>query len=195
MDNETLKEAFRTRMKESPGIQLYEVVAHGALHLEPSHVQTVSFLFWLSYMVETELQTVLVESWMSATNNVDRKVLIDVTESLRHFVEKEFSIADSKRIFGIIDVFDPASLTSLYFTDKIILYQAIMGKSNRTEVLWDLKDIRNDISHNRINNLLYNGQSLHRRDVQESLLMAYLETFITHDLSRSPVWTSASKRI
>jgi len=56
-----------------------------------------------------------------------------------------------------------------------------------------LKDIRNNLSHNRIENLVYNDSPLAERSTKEKLLQDYFESGIDNDLSKSDIWNTFSE--
>jgi len=80
-----------------------------------------------------------------------------------------------------------------YFSDKIKIYEVMVGKTKHAELLHKLKDLRNDISHNRINELKYNNEDLFLRATKEKILIDYFETETEDDLSRSDIWNSLTE--
>jgi hypothetical protein len=79
-----------------------------------------------------------------------------------------------------------------YFIDKIKVLQAFYGSITRTEILWILNSLRNDISHNRIDGLAYKGKSLQERSAKEELLLDYFKTSDSVSILSSNFWKSLS---
>ncbi len=140
---------------------LVDTLSRGALKLEDDHINTVQFAFWLSYMAETDLNDVIKEAWEMATKNADPS-LIEVTKKVL-----QEGIRGEKEL-------DPENLK--YFSDKIKLYESFYGKDNRTKLFWKLNDIRNALSHNRLDKLTYNENNISDISVRRQLLKDYFET-------------------
>ncbi|MDO9230962.1 MAG: hypothetical protein Q7U36_00565 [bacterium] len=138
-----------------------ETISKGALKLNDNQIQTVSFIFWLCYMAENDLNDVLKQAWQLSTEITNP----EISESDQKILLKTFSKKDN---------FDINNLE--YFADKIKIHEA-MCDDNLTKLLWKLNELRNDISHNRINKLGYNGQSLFLREIKEKILFDYFELF------------------
>lgn len=171
MDIEELKKTIH----EGSDTQLNEAISKGALKLETSQIATVSFVFWLVYMAESDLNDVLRTSW-------------DATS--KFFTPEVNALAEKQLLDGVgggrkININQPE-----YFSDKIKIYEAMFGKTERARVLWKLNDIRNDLSHNRIDALSYNGQELAKRETKEKVLIDYFRTALDTNVSTSPFWTS-----
>lgn len=143
-------------MKEVSDEMFNETISKGALQLSDNQIQTISFVFWLCFMAEKDLKDVINQAWGLST--------LEVRESVQKILLKEFS---KKEDFNINNL--------EYFADKIRVHSVICN-DGLTKLLWKLNGLRNDISHNRIDKLEYNGQSLFLREVKEKILLDYFKT-------------------
>lgn len=141
--------------------QLAATISSGALQLNQEHVHSIHFVFWLIYMSESDLNDVLKESWESAIAGADETVVHEMIQTVNE------AIQGKKKI-------DPLNLE--YFSDKIKFYECFFGTDNRAKLFWKLNDIRNDLSHGRINALTYNGESLNELDTCKKLLKSYFDS-------------------
>jgi hypothetical protein len=141
--------------------KLAELIPFAALQLKAEQVQTVSFAFWLTYMAEKDLNDVMVSAWQSSMQITDTVLAKAVKDLLQVGIRGEKEI-------------DPENME--YFIDKIKVYESFYGKDNRTKLFYKLNDIRNDISHNRIDELTYNNASLYEVETKRLLLKKYFET-------------------
>ena len=178
----------------------------GALKFNSDQKNVVNFVFWLCYMTESDLDAVLKKAWelsssffppetvqiakkMIAENlkgyaeeKADIKKFIktlnlepDKNQKILDFVNKNYS---NKRVFnGVEDL--------PYFMDKIKVYELFYGGTKRTKLLYKINGIRNDLSHNRINDLKYNGKSLFLRTTKEELITDYFDSAFNNDKSKS----------
>ena len=169
---------LKKKIREGSEAQLNEAISKGGLKLTDSQIATVSFAFWLVYMAETDLNYALRKGWTlagsfssSEVNNLVEKQILDLIGGQRK-----------------VDLKDPE-----YFSDKIKIYEAFFGQTKRTKMLWKLNDIRNNISHNRIDELNYDGVDLAKRETKEKVLIDYFETALNSDFSASPIWTSLTE--
>lgn len=151
---------FEEKIKQCSDKTLSEVIAKGSLRLNDNQVETISFVFWLCFMAENDLNDILKSSWA--------KVISKHSPEIQEAVLEEFKrkISSKKEI-------DMNNLE--YFIEKIKIHEAAKGKNKFTKILWKLNDIRNDLSHNRIDKLEYNNKSLYLREVKEEILIDYFQ--------------------
>lgn len=170
-------ELLINRIKEISDQQINETISKGALKMTDEQIATVSFTFWLVYMAETDLNDVLTQAWKSAGSLFSEEVNKIANQMLQDMVGgTKVSMNDLE-----------------YFSDKIRVYGAMFGNTEHTKLLWKLKDIRNDLSHNRINDLKYEGQNLSSRKAKEDILIDYFKTLLEQDLSKSTFWNSLTE--
>ncbi len=169
---------FKQTIKTVSDDKLNETISKGALKLTDEQIATVSFVFWLVYMAEIDLKDILSKAW----NNSKQFFPTNVNQGAKGLLLK--MISDQKNI-------DIENLE--YFSDKIKIYEVMVGKTKHAELLHKLKDLRNDISHNRINELKYNNEDLFLRATKEKILIDYFETETEDDLSRSDIWNSLTE--
>lgn len=156
-----------------------EMFSKGALKLSDEQINTVSFCFWLVYMVETDLNEVIQEAWNIAVANESESMIEAVKKILQNGIRGEKEI-------------DPDNLE--YFVDKIKIYESFYGKDNRTILFWKLNTIRNNLFHNRIDILSYNDKNLSELDVKKELAMDYFRTAIEEkDWTQSSLYKSLSE--
>ena len=158
-------------MKSVPEAKINDAFV-AALQLSEEEKETVNFAFWLCYMTENDLERAIQEAWsLSAShftqevnelaekmfseelkgyrfNEIDESEFLDKYPHLSEKEKKEISNFIStnynqKRLF--------TSVTDIpYFSDKIKVQQAYFGNTDRTKLLWKINEIRNDLSHGRI---------------------------------------------
>lgn len=145
-------------MKEVSDEMFNETISKGALQLSDNQIQAVSFAFWLCYMAEKDLNDVIKQAWkLSVISHPE------ISEYVQKILLKTFSKKDN---------FDINNLE--YFADKIKIHEIIYN-DDLTKILWKLNNLRNNISHNRIDKLEYNGQSLFLRETKEKILLDYFK--------------------
>jgi hypothetical protein len=169
---------FKKIVNEADSERMTEIIPVAALELPVEQIETASFVFWLVYMAETDLNDVIVEAWKSAIEgSSDEEV-----QELKNIIN---TASESNRSL------DPMNLT--YFIDKVFLYQTLFGKDERTVILWQLHEMRNHISHNRIDQMQYLGNSLIDLDIRKQILIDYMESMLLEkDLTQSPLFKSLS---
>jgi hypothetical protein len=179
-------------------------ISKGHLKLSDDEIGTVSFLFWLCYSAEIDLDAAIKIPWEIISkstkpevvrlarermeqfvfgapksdiefNEILKKIPVDTADQIKRTIKENFDLKRKRGIDG---------LESL--TDKIAFYQAIFGENNVTKVLWEIKRIRNDISHNRIKELTYKDNNLYLRSTKEEILIDYLGATLNPDHSHSP---------
>jgi hypothetical protein len=169
-------EIFQGKIREVSDQKLNETISKGALKMSDEQIATTSFAFWLVYMAETDLNTALSEAWSSS-----KSLLPNAIEAAEKMLKE---MIPGKREVDINDL--------QYFSEKIKVYEALMGATERTKLLWKFNDIRNDLSHNRIDKLAYNDEVLSLRETKEKVLIDYFRTALNPDLSQSKVFNSLS---
>ncbi|MCK9439264.1 hypothetical protein M0Q39_04365 [Patescibacteria group bacterium] len=152
-------EILKKLIDESDENKLDNVVSDGVLNLTEKQKETVNFVFWFYYLVETDLNDVLINCWNSAIKNVDEFIR---EESVKIIKKKVFK--DENKDIDNLE----------YFRDKIKLYVFAKGESELSKILWKINDIRNDLSHNRIDKLEYKNRSLYLKETKKELLIDYL---------------------
>jgi len=169
--NQLIDEASEERMAE--------MFSKAALELSDEQINTVSFCFWLVYMAESDLNAAISESWGNATLDNTPEARAELLHVLQQFIPGKKEL-------------DPDNLE--YFNDKILLYEGLVGSDVRSQLFRKLKAIRNDISHNRIDTLTYNEQSLNLINVKKQLARDYFTTALAEkDLSKSPFLNSLNE--
>lgn len=170
-------EIFQTKIREVSDQKLNETIAKGALKMSDEQIATTSFAFWVVYMAETDLNTALSEAWSSS-----KSLLPYAVEEAEKMLKE---MIPGKREVDINDL--------QYFSEKIKVCEALMGATERTKLLWKFNDIRNDLSHNRIDKLAYDNEALSLRATKEKILIDYFKTALNPDLSQSKIFNSLSK--
>ena len=170
-------ELLKKAMREGSDQQLNETISKGALKMSDEQIATASFVFWLVYMAETDLNDTQVESWEKSGKSFPPEVKKMSEELLQKKIKRKISMGNPE-----------------YFSEKIKVFEALFGEKNeRTKLLWKLNDLRNDLSHNRINELKYDGQSLFLRKTKEKILFDYFDTSSNLDFHESAFWKSLSE--
>ncbi len=213
MNNEEAFNLLMEAMKDTPNERLDNTFI-GALNVSSEQVGVVNLAFWLVYMAETDLDDILKkgaehsDSIFSAEINTSaRKMIIDGIKGytkqdadLKTFIaglnvdeENKLKILgfinknyNEKRVSGGVDDMP-------YFIDKIKVYEFFFGKSERTKMLYKINDLRNALSHNKIDTLSYNSKSLFLRETKESLIRDYFETSYKEDGSKSQIWNALTE--
>jgi len=155
--------------------KINETFSVGALKLSPELIAAVSFTFWLVYMAETDLNNIISRAWSGAKSFFPYEVQIRAKEMLTEAIG-----GDKRKV-------DPDSLE--YFSDKIKMCGVLAGDSPYIKLLWKLNGLRNDLSHNRLDKLAYNGLALTTRDGKEAVILDYFRSNLSGpDPSESEFW-------
>lgn len=188
-------DAFKEIMKGVSDEKFNETFSKGMLKLTDEQINTIQSVFFLCYMAEKDLEEVLTRAWQVATPHFSPEVNAQAKETLKEMVFGKRDLKLDNALVGLSQEvitkikqavkqgyiekrdFDIEKLE--YFTDKIKIYEAMFGRNERTRLLWKINDIRNDISHNRIDQLTYNDEDLCLRETKEKLLTEYLRTSFT----------------
>jgi len=165
---------------ESDESRLNESISKGALKLDDKQIALVSFIFWLCYMAEVDLTKSIIGAWKMANTFYP---LDDATKTV---IKEKYNI-------------DVGKLTDEYlrekavFGEKINISEILFGETDLVLNLKDIKELRNDISHNRINDLVYKGESLFQKKTKIKLLMDYFRSNLNIHMSKSPIWSQLSE--
>ena len=143
--------------------RLVTTFSKGALGLTDQQIDTVSFVFWLVYMAETDLESIIKSAWSLAGSGFSD----DVRQRANKILQERYS---GSRIVDV-NKLD-------FFLTKIVVLESLYGKDVRVKMLYKLNDLRNDISHNRIDNLMYDGLALSERPAKEKIIIDYFETLM-----------------
>ena len=139
--------------------KLDNIIADGMLHLSDKQKNTVNYVFWFCYLVETDLNDILINCWNETIKNTDENTKNKVIKIIK---EKVFN-DENKNIDNLE-----------YFRDKIKFYVFAKGESDFSKLLWKINDIRNDLSHNKVDKLKYKNKSLYLKETKKDLLLDYL---------------------
>jgi hypothetical protein len=188
-------DTFTEMMKGVSDEKFNETFSKGMLQLTDEQTNTILSMFFLCYMAEKDLEEVLTTAWREASIHFSPEVNTQAKETLKEMVFGKRDLQLNQAMEGLSEEviakikqavrqgyiekrdFDIDSLE--YFSDKIKIYEAMFGENERTKLLWKINGIRNDISHNRINQLTYNKEDLMLRGTKEKLLVDYLRTSFT----------------
>jgi hypothetical protein len=131
-------------------------------------------------MAETDLSNALKNAWNLAKKYFSVGIHNEIQEILRNQIKKKKE-----------DNFDIENLP--YFIDKIKVYKIMLGKDKATKIFFKLNDLRNDISHNRIDNLQYDGVPLSKKETKVKVLTDYFEAVNEVDSDKSNFWQSLTE--
>jgi len=159
-------EAIRERLATFSDEDFSKFLAETMLGLSPHQIHTIQFAFWFCYIVEYELDKILQKSFKNMES-----VMGKTPKELLDFIKNKYKIKLEK-VNPDDPGHDPKNIT---FNDKIDIVEKIDGKSAHTEILREIKDLRNDISHLRIHNLAYKGENLLDNKVKERLVLNYVK--------------------
>lgn len=164
--------------------KLSQVISQGALKLDEDTTDTISFVFWICYMAENDLMDMEKKAWKItktvSPTSTDAEVL--------RIAKEEYDIPLHK-----IDPDDKDYVEqAIYFSDLIKIKEKLFGKTNFTKLLRKINDIRNDLSHGRINELKYNNESLFLRLTKEKLIIDYFTYILETNKDDSPIWQKLS---
>jgi len=155
--------------------KFYSLIPKGYLKLNDQQIETVSFVFWACHLAEIQMDTLIKQAWDLAEKTFSK----DETDTAQKFLDKKIKDKFSKRARNI----DIKNLE--YFGDKIKVINTLSGDTDYTNLLWTLKNLRDDISHTRINELQYKGKSLNNSKTQKALLIDYVKAMRSHKSQQS----------
>ncbi len=150
--------------------KLNSAVSKGALKLSDDQINTVSFVFWLCYLAERDIGFVISESWKKLAEMFG----VEAIKPAKKFLTEYVFGKDKEKDIENLD----------FLTEKIRVYQGCHGSNNVTKILWEINRLRNDVSHGRIDALIYAERSLLLREVKEKLLIDYMEAVNNPDHSK-----------
>jgi hypothetical protein len=164
-------ETLKQKIKNANNEELARIISDAALRLDKEQTDTVSFVFWLSFMTENDLDQVLCGAWKMA------KEYGPSSEEVIKIIKEKYSIDIAK-----IDPDDPDyNPTTVYFGDKIKIYEDMFGTNSNVELFRKIKGLRNDISHGRIDGLKYEGLDLKTKEGKQKILIDYFGTTTKRD--------------
>lgn len=167
-------------IKSLPDKKLSQIIFHDALKLNNNTTDTISFVFWICFMAEQDLKDIEYEALRIAKIAYPK----GADEEVLKIIKEEYGIQLHK-----IDPDDKNhSEQNIYFGDLIKIKEKLFGKTNFIKLLWKLNDIRNNLSHGRINSLQYNNESLFQRLTKEKLLIDYFTFATKSNIDNSPIW-------
>lgn len=190
--------------KDASEERLNNAISKGALHLSDEQVDTVSFVFWLCYLAERDLEAVIKNPLAQLEKTTLPEIL---AETKRKINELAFGKNESLSLEDCLKDISPevaekirATIKEryqekrtvnidnlLYFADKIKLYEGLFGHNNVASVLWKINDVRKDLSHLRVDELTYEGASFSLRNTKEKAFGDYLTAVGNPDTSKSPL--------
>ncbi len=178
-------------------------VIKGALKLSDEEIDTLMFVFGLCHLAERDLGSVLTEPWKKLEQAFPVEQVSRAKHLLNDFLSREkegeptledvlegLDPAHAARIREVIVArYRPKKLLNVdsleSFGEKIRAYTTIFSKNNVSEILWELKTLRDDISHGRIKELKYKGVSLMERSAKQQILTDYFSAIDNPDHSKS----------
>ena len=180
MDNsDLLKQLINSADEE----KINEIIPRSALRLDEGIIKTVDFIFWLSYMTEKDLDSVLTEAWKatkqygsSGNPSLDNKTFDYIKNKYRIKLEK---IDPDSPNYSPIDV---------TFGDRIKIFEDIFGDCDHLKFLKEIKGLRNNISHLRVYELKYSNEDLSLISTKKKLLIDYFETMTNKELPDGKIW-------
>lgn len=171
---------LKKMLSESTDLKLNHVISRGILKLNEDQIQTASFVFWLCYMAEKDLNDILKESWLISKEKSCPNP--EVEKGVWKLLNSKIS-GDRELNIDNLD----------YFSDKIKIHRVLIGDNERTKIYWKLNDIRNALSHNKLDQLDYLGQSLYLRETKEKILYDYFYALSVDNLGHSKIWNELSE--
>ena len=151
-------ELLKNLIAKNPEEKLNEIIPEAILNIPNNKKDTISFIFWFCYMVETELNDVLTNSWKKVIRESESE-----TQEASIKIIKENVFKDSDKDIDNLE----------YFKDKIKLYIFAKGENSFSKFLWIVNGIRNDLSHNRVDSLKYKEKNLFLKETKAELLIDY----------------------
>lgn len=196
-------EQVKEMLKSVPDKKLNEAITKGVLKLSDEEIDTLMFVFGLCYMAERDMGAVLIEPWNKLAKVFPAEHVARAKQILNDFLSRErdgeptlddvLEELEPELAEGIRTVvlarYRPKKLLDIdnleTFGEKIRAYTTIFSKNNVADLLWKLKELRDDISHGRIKELQYDGVSLMERSAKEKILSDYLSAVNNPDHSKS----------
>lgn len=183
--------------------KLNYAIAKGALKLNQNQIETIVFLFFLCYLSERDIETPLKKVW-DKMPGVPSEIILRAKELMNEYLsdketkgllledilKKEVSSEIATKIRQAVkESYNEKPILNIdnlsTFGEKIKAYEKMFAKNNVTAILWKIKLIRDDMSHGRINELKYEGQSLLLRETKVKILADYMDAVSNPDHSKS----------
>lgn len=176
-------ELLKQKINSASNEELARIISDAALRLNKEQTDTVSFVFWLSFMTEQDLDQVLCEAWKMA------KEYGPSGEEVIRIIKEKHGIDITK-----IDPDDPDyDPTTVYFGDRIKIYEDMFGTNSHVKLFHKIKGLRNDISHGRIDRLKYEGLDLKIKEGKQKILVDYFKTMTKRDSGEPLLFQQMSK--
>ncbi len=175
----------------------------GGLKLTDEQISTLEFVFGLCYMAERDLGDVLAKPWEVLPEKYPPEVLRRAKEVINDFLNKQINktqeleaalagigIENANQIRRVIKGrYNKKPLMNIdylfTFGEKIFYYEQMYFENNVVIVLRKIKAIRNNLSHVKIDELTYDGESLMLRKTKEKILGDYFDAVSNADVSKS----------
>ncbi|MDD2807374.1 MAG: hypothetical protein PHW95_02560 [Patescibacteria group bacterium] len=167
-DSEKFKEAMKS-MPDNSIDDFTKNIVKFLLKFNDEQINTVSFVFWLVYVAELKLDEFRIHAWEVAEKDSSEDIIDRAKQMLTDKINLDRSVINNPR----------------YFSEKIKFFEGVIGKNDFVEILYILRDLRNDISHLRIDNLKYKELSLYTREAKENLIIDFVESARNCNASKS----------
>jgi len=170
MDYQDKIEKLKANLKNNYNGKAYSLIPKGVLGLSEGEIDTVSFVFWICYLAEVKLEELIKKAWDVAKQIHTTEQLKAAEDLLNVEVRNKFPWIRKKLSINSLETFGV----------KVVVIKYFNGDTDFTKILSELVKLRNDISHTRIDNLRYNGADLNNGEVQERLLVDFIESLRVH---------------
>lgn len=160
-DHKDYLNELREKLSQLTESELINYITTDILNITPEQKTTAEFVFWFCNTVEKHLKSVL-EEGMKMVNTL----LGTPAPEQRQFIVDQYGVKLEK-----IDTTHPNyNPRDISFGDMIYVVEQMRGKTPHVKFLWKVKKIRDDLSHGRINELKYEGESLEKKEVKMRLI-------------------------
>lgn len=160
-DREDYLDELHKKLSQHTESELIDYITNSVLNITPEQRATAEFIFWFCNSVEKDLKFVL-EEGMKMVNTL----LGTPAPEQRQFMVDQYGVKLEK-----IDTTHPNyNPRDISFGDMIYVVEQMRGKTPHVKFLWKVKKIRDDLSHGRINELKYEGESLAEKEVKIKLI-------------------------
>lgn len=135
------------------------------LNISDEEKVSIEYVFWFCHIVERDLADVLTGAikFINETKG-------SMSQELSAFVLEKYDLK-----MGKVDPDQPEfDIKKITFGDRIYFIQQLRGESEYTKFLWEIKNLRDDISHVRIETLYYKGESVLDKKVKAKMLTDYI---------------------
>lgn len=158
---------LREQLKKFSNEDFNDFIPMQMLGLSKEETLTVQAIFWFCHMVERDLDNVLRFAFRQV-ELIEGKTPDEVLKYISDTYQVEFHKVDPND-----DSYDPRSVT---FGQRISFVEKMQGKNKHIKFLWEVKNLRDDLSHLRIQDLNYKGKSLLDNEVKIELFQDYYLT-------------------